>query len=286
MPGYKSSALYLISSIVPFLLFVSFAFTLHHAGTKSSLGSSQQMANSQSILSSSTKDWLRIIQKKYDVPGIAVEIVDSPPSSNPSAQDGMRSEILTFGSRTLNGDPLTPDSLFGISSNTKLFVAISIGILIHKNTTLPDGNTLGWNTKMIDVLTGWGLVDKEAEREATIHDLLTMRTGVPFHPYTPNHADPAKLLEMVSKLPPFTPFRTKWQYNNDNYLILAHLVSRIAGQPFTEFVQTSILIPLGMNSALFDPVDAKKTGHRTDTALDVDDDREEGRIKGKKRNIE
>ncbi|KAK6910807.1 hypothetical protein I203_104840 [Kwoniella mangroviensis CBS 8507] len=80
--------------MVPFLLLFSFAFTPHHAETKSSLGSSQQMTNSQSILSSSTKDRLRIIQKKYDVPGIAVEIVAYPPNSVPSAQDRINNGIV------------------------------------------------------------------------------------------------------------------------------------------------------------------------------------------------
>ncbi|WVQ68404.1 uncharacterized protein L199_006612 [Kwoniella botswanensis] len=94
MLAYKSSALFMISSIVPFLLYYSFAFTPHHAETKSTLGSSQQMTNSQSIPSSSTKDWLRIIQRNHDVPGIAIEIVAYPPNSDPSAQNRINNDIV------------------------------------------------------------------------------------------------------------------------------------------------------------------------------------------------
>ncbi|WVW85468.1 hypothetical protein I302_107506 [Kwoniella bestiolae CBS 10118] len=282
-------------SVIPFLIYPYLSRTYLYL-----IGRSAPNTDSNSILSDKTKTWLDDIQKSYDIPGLAVSIVTSPSSSHSNTTqfkpaDRFHSETLTFGFRNLNGDPLTSDSLFSIGSNTKLFVAISVGLLIDKNITLHNGETLDWTTRIIDVLPSWGLVDKQAEGETTIQDLLLMRTGVPFHPYAPNHADSSSLLNMMSHLPPSSHFRNKWQYNNDNYLILAHIVSVLSRQPFTDFLQYNFLEPLGMTSALFDPIEAKWTGKRSDAILRIgkgmeivssNSDGRQIKLQGQKRNID
>ncbi|WVW85467.1 hypothetical protein I302_107505 [Kwoniella bestiolae CBS 10118] len=258
---------------------------------------SSAMTKCKTLITVSSKDWLQLVQKKYDIPGLAVAIVASPSSDaktdNETADHNWQSEVLTFGSRNLNGDALTADSLFLIASNTKLFLAVSIGMLIDRDTILKTGQKLEWTSKMIDVLPGWGLVEKVAEKEATIEDLLTMRTGVGFHPYVPFFTDPSKQLDMMSHLPPFSKFRSKWQYNNYNYLILAHMVSLVSGQHFSHFMYDNILKPLGMTSALFDVLAAEKTGIRTDAIVRVGkhmevvytDSEGDHKMRGEKKNV-
>jgi CubicO group peptidase (beta-lactamase class C family) len=65
-------------------------------------------------------------------------------------------------------------SLFAIASNSKLFTAISIGLLINNDTKLPNGNTLGWDTKIADILPKdmWKLPDEYASAHVDIVDLM------------------------------------------------------------------------------------------------------------------
>lgn len=63
--------------------------------------------------------------------------------------------------------------MFSIASNSKLFTAISIGMLIENNTIVPStGKFLDWDTKIIDVLPDWKIQDEYATNNLDIVDLL------------------------------------------------------------------------------------------------------------------
>jgi CubicO group peptidase (beta-lactamase class C family) len=59
-----------------------------------------------------------------------------------------------------------------IASCSKVFAALSVGILIDRETLLHNGDKLTWNTKIKDVLPDWRLMDKRAEKNADIEDVL------------------------------------------------------------------------------------------------------------------
>jgi CubicO group peptidase (beta-lactamase class C family) len=69
---------------------------------------------------------------------------------------------------------------------------------------------------------------------------------------------PAAILERWAKQPlDFEP-GTRWQYSNTNYTIAALVVEKASGMPFFRFVQTRILDPLGLASAV--DLDARGAG--------------------------
>lgn len=49
---------------------------------------------------------------------------------------------------------------------------------------------------------------------------------------------------------------TQYEYSNLGYMILGHIVARVAGMPFQHYVNTQILAPLGMASSGWNPEDA------------------------------
>ena len=49
------------------------------------------------------------------------------------------------------------------------------------------------------------------------------------------------------------------------YMASAHVVARLAGVPYTDFVQSRIIAPLGMNATTYSPSGAEKTGKLTQT---------------------
>jgi hypothetical protein len=69
--------------------------------------------------------------------------------------------------------PLTLQSLFAIASNSKLFTAVAVGLLIENHTRLPNGELLAWDTKVKDVLPEWQLMDEYASDHVDVVDLLS-----------------------------------------------------------------------------------------------------------------
>lgn len=65
--------------------------------------------------------------------------------------------------------------MWGIASNSKLFVALSIGLLIDRKVEIPGshGVVLSYETKVKDVLDWWELADPYAQDQLTILDLLS-----------------------------------------------------------------------------------------------------------------
>lgn len=53
-----------------------------------------------------------------------------------------------------------------------MFAAASVGILIARDTRLPNGETLTWTTKIKTVLPDWTMMDKEVEENTDIEDAL------------------------------------------------------------------------------------------------------------------
>jgi CubicO group peptidase (beta-lactamase class C family) len=61
--------------------------------------------------------------------------------------------------------------LFCIASNSKLFTALAIGLLVQNGTKLSNGAELSWSSKLKDVLPEWALMDEYASEHVDITDL-------------------------------------------------------------------------------------------------------------------
>ena len=89
-----------------------------------------------------------------------------------------------------------------------------------------------------------------AEREITIHDLFTHRSGLAAGD---GGARPENLAQMVRKLVqrplPFQP-GSAWEYGLSTD-VLGYLVEVVSGQTLDEFLRTRIFVPLGMNDTSF-----------------------------------
>ena len=76
---------------------------------------------------------------------------------------------------------MTPDSVLAIASKSKLFLAMSVGLLISNETLAEQrGEEIKWSTKIRDLIPEWGLMD-EMDRGVSLQDMLSHRTGMPRH---------------------------------------------------------------------------------------------------------
>jgi CubicO group peptidase (beta-lactamase class C family) len=100
--------------------------------------------------------------KTFEVPGLALAIV----------KDGQTVVAKGYGVRKL-GDPTPVDArtLFGIASNTKLFTATALGLLVEEGK-------IEWDAPVVRYLPSFQMWDPYVTREITVRDLLVHRSGL------------------------------------------------------------------------------------------------------------
>ncbi|KAJ7766554.1 beta-lactamase/transpeptidase-like protein [Mycena maculata] len=174
-------------------------------------------------------------------------------------------ETKGYGIANANGTKVTPDTIFGIGSNSKLFDILATGLLISNDSISPP---ISWTTKLASVISGWNLTDPVASSESTITDLMGHRTGMPAHDFSYfvlNDTIPA-MLQRLQHLKPSTGFREVYQYNNFMYAALSYLPTALLPHqpPFASYVKDNIIDPLGMNSTTYSFAVANATGRLAD----------------------
>lgn len=175
----------------------------------------------------------------FHVPGIAVAVI----------KDGKVIHSKGYGSRSLNtGQPVDENTLFGIASNTKAFTAFALGILV-------DEGRISWDDKVRQWIPEFKLYSPYVTEEFTIRDLLTHRSGLGLGAgdlmFFPDSSDfeLKDILYNLQFLKPVSGFRTKFDYDNNMYIVAGEVVKRASGQSWDDFVETRILKPAGMSQS-------------------------------------
>jgi CubicO group peptidase (beta-lactamase class C family) len=206
-------------------------------------------ASSQAITPAAIDQLVENTLKTFQVPGIAVGIV----------KDGQLIFAKGYGVRSLKtGKPVDEHTLFGIASNTKAFTTTALGILV-------DEGKLKWDDKVLDYIPGFRLYDPYVTQDFTIRDLLTHRSGMGLGAgdlmIWPDGSDftRADIIHNLRYLKQVSPFRSKYDYDNNLYIIAGEVVAKISGMSWEDFVQTRILQPLGMTGSATSFVRLKDT---------------------------
>ena len=183
-------------------------------------------------------DTVERVRQAFNVPGIAVAVV----------KDGKVVVAKGYGVRKL-GDPapVTPRTLFGIASNTKIFTAAALAMLVEEGR-------LAWDDRVVDRLPGFQMRDPYVTREMRIRDLLCHRSGLGlgagdlmFFPAT--DLTEADLLYRLRFVPLATSFRSEYAYDNILYTVAGAVIQQVSGQPWAAFIQARFFAPLGMRSS-------------------------------------
>ena len=200
--------------------------------------------------------------KSLDSPGAAVAVV----------KDGLVVYRKGFGSAQLEyGIPITPSTVFHVASVSKQFTAIAITMLEAEGKLsadddirkyLPETADFGAPVTIRHLLnhTGglrdqWELAIMSGKR---MDDVLTQDF----------------LLDRIRRQRElnFAP-GARFLYSNSGYTLLAEIVSRVSGRPFTDWTRDRIFAPLGMTSTRFH---LDHTEIVRDRAYSYDGDRGEG----------
>ena len=192
--------------------------------------------NAQVITASQIDSLTNLTLKTFDVPGIAVAIV----------KDGKVIHAKGYGVRSLNSKlAVDANTDFGIASNSKAFTVAALGILV-------DEGKLTWDDKVTDFIPEFRMYNPYVTEEFTIRDLLTHRSGLGLGSgdlmFWPDSSDFTKkdMIHNLRYLKQVSSFRTKFDYDNNLYMVAGEVLSRVSGMSWEDFIQKKILDPLNM----------------------------------------
>lgn len=196
-------------------------------------------SQAQPLGTSSIDSLVQRSMKAFDVPGIAVAVL----------KDGKVIHSKGYGFRSLNTrEKVDENTLFGIASNTKAFTSAALGMLA-------DEGKLTWDDKVRKFIPEFKLYDPYVTEEFTIRDLLTHRSGMGLGAgdlmFFPDSSDFTikDVIYNLRYLKPVSSFRSKYDYDNNLYIIAGEIVARVSGMSWEQFIEQRILNPLEMGNS-------------------------------------
>lgn len=194
--------------------------------------------------------------KENHIPGIAYGIVVDNELIIASATG-----LLDVAKNT----PAETTSAFRIASMTKSFTAMAI-------MKLRDEGKLALNDPVAKYVPEMATLQYLTEDAPVIdiENLLTMTAGFPEdNPWGDRQLDEPDqmLLELISEGISFANAPSmQFEYSNTGYAILGHIVSKVSGQSYQEYIKEKILLPLGMTHTYWEiddvPADQLAIGYR------------------------
>ena len=182
--------------------------------------------------------FIESVMREFHVPGAAVAVV----------KDGRVVLAKGYGVRSL-GKPAPVDSRtnFGIASNTKLFTATALALLVEEGK-------IEWDAPVIRYMPSFAMYDPFVTREITVRDLLVHRSGLGLGAgdllwWPESTYDRKEIVRRLRFIQPATSFRNAYAYDNVLYTVAGELIEEVSGQKWEDFVMRRILAPVGMNGS-------------------------------------
>jgi CubicO group peptidase (beta-lactamase class C family) len=178
------------------------------------------------------------VMRTFQVPGLGIAIV----------KDGHVVLTKGYGVRQL-GEPAPVDehTLFGIASNTKVFTATALGLLVEEGK-------LEWDAPVIRYLPWFRMSDPFVTSEMTVRDLLVHRSGLGLGGgdllwWPASTYDRKEVVRRLRYLPLATSFRSAYAYDNVLYSVAGEVIEAVTGKTWEEFVANRILRRVGMSES-------------------------------------
>jgi D-alanyl-D-alanine carboxypeptidase len=205
-----------------------------------------------------TDDFIRAELKKQRIPGLALAVV----------KDGVVVKAAGYGvADRKTGAPVTPETVFKIASVSKQFMATGVMVLVQDGR-LSLADTI--DRHIPEVPAAW--------RAITIKHLLShtgglMREGPG---WTPSSTSDLEVIRSAYSAPLRSTPGTKWEYSNLGYTVLAEIIARVSGRPWSEFMTERVFRPAGMLSTrtttMTETVPNRAAGYSdNDRLLDAED---------------
>ena len=197
------------------------------------------IAQTQTISAKQIDSLTELVLKTFNVPGIAVGVV----------KDGKLIHAKGYGVANLStGKKVDENTLFGVASNSKAMTAAVLGQLV-------DEGKIKWDDRVTDYIPEFKMYDPYVTDAFTIRDLLTHRSGLGLGAgdlmMFPDGSNFTKkdIIHNLRYLKPVSAFRTKYDYDNNLYIVAGEVAERASGIKWEDLVEQKIMKPLGMQKS-------------------------------------
>jgi CubicO group peptidase (beta-lactamase class C family) len=191
------------------------------------------------------------VRTAAEVPGMAVAIVEN----------GAVTLARGFGVRKLGSpEKVDGDTIFMTGSTGKAMTTAALA-------TLVDAGKLKWDDPVTDHIPGFQMYDPWVTREMTVRDLLVHRSGLGLGAGdllviprgTLSRAEVVKRLRFIK---PARSFRSGYAYDNILYIVAGHVIDRVSGQPYEDYIRERLFKPAGMLHSTSDEAHRFATDNR------------------------
>lgn len=180
----------------------------------------------------------------FNLPGAAFAVVHS----------GELVYAEGYGYRDIeNKLPVTPDTLYAISTNTQAMTATVLGMLV-------DEGKLNWDEPLRNYIPTFRLSDTSVSERITTRDLLTHRSGLPPHFlvwFNDNKGSRAEMIERIAHLDLSVDLRQRFQISALMYMTAGYLAGQLTGSTWEETMRERLFEPLGMKRSNFSVTDSQ-----------------------------
>jgi len=209
---------------------LSFRVALLLSGYLSATAGAQPASASQGALPSARVEaFVHRLMLTNKIPGLQIAVV----------QHGKVVLLGAYGIANVEDSvPVSDQTVFPVNSITKAFVGVAVMQLVEAGKLDLSGPV----SRYLDGLPApW--------RAVTIKQLLTHVSGIPdlWDSHARMVADGEEaLMRKLSETPMESPTGTKYSYNQTNYYLLGRVITKLAGQPFTDFIAEHQFRVVGM----------------------------------------
>ncbi|MBN2173076.1 MAG: serine hydrolase [Bacteroidales bacterium] len=172
----------------------------------------------------------------FDMPGMAIGII----------KNGEVIFSKGYGVRnTITGEPVTPETIFGIASCTKAFTTAAL-------STLVDEGKIGWEDHVIDYYPEFEMYDPYITREMQVMDLVSHRSGLQTFDgdllwYGTDYNREEIVRRIRFRENPYS-FRSKYGYQNVMFIAAGVLIEKVTGMTWDKYLAKKIFEPLQMEN--------------------------------------
>lgn len=195
---------------------------------------------SQAAFADGVDDYLKAQMTARHIPGLSVVVV----------QNGKVVKAQGYGLANVEqSSPATADTIYPIGSLSKQFTAVAVMLLVQEG-----------KVKLDAPLSQYLAAMPKTWQPITVRELLNQTSGIP--EWEPNldkdsllHEFPLAEIANKAALKPllFTP-GTQFAYSNTNYNLLAGIIEKASGKPYSDFLRARLFMPLNMASTgVYDP---------------------------------
>ncbi|MBP1773560.1 MAG: Beta-lactamase-like protein [Holophagaceae bacterium] len=178
--------------------------------------------------------FMRAQMAQAHIPGAAVAVI----------RGGRLEKLAAYGTASLeSGAPVTPDTPFQIASATKLYTGVLLMQLVEEGKVDLDTPI---STYLGEVPPAW--------RPITVRHLAAHAAGLKPQMVGAHGQDLAQVLKAAQAVPLAAAPGAVSAYGSDDFSVLALILEKAGGRPFSELLRERVWKPLGMTRTGFEDV--------------------------------